>query len=150
MKEPIVILESIDPAAIVEVAPGERYGLTDLVAKSVATPAKLKAPPYAICRMVRLGNGDYRPVPVEWSTWVPATSSLAKRLGANISRKTLQRLWLNGYIEMRQTSPHIIELNLESLVAHLRAVHDDPDFWSRPATDGTPRTRRAAYVAEIA
>jgi hypothetical protein len=150
MKEPVLILENIDPGAVVEVAPGERFGLFDLAAKAVARPATLKAPPYAICRMVRLGNGDYRPVPVEWSTWVPATSGLIKKLGANISRKSLQRLWLNGYIEMRQVSPHVVELNLESLITHLRAVHDDPEFWSRPASDGTQRTRRAAYASEIA
>jgi len=134
-----------DPVLVVEAAPGERGACP----AGALDPSQVKAPPFAICRMTRLGNGDYRPVPVEWGEWISLRDDAAARLGINLSRNTLIRLWLNGYIKMRQPSPQIYELNLASLVDHLRAVRDDSGFWSRPAADGTNRTRREAYAKEI-
>ncbi len=149
-KEPLILLEhAAPPGGDVELAPGERLALSDLVAGAVEDARLLKAPSYALCRMMRLGNGDYRPVPVEWSNWVAVNADLAARLGMKISRQTLQRLWRNGYIVMRQTSPHVVELNLESFVEHLRRVHDNPGFWGEAAPECPNLSRRAAYVSEI-
>lgn len=142
MKTPILLLESTESSSV-EIAPGETFGLAP------ASPESLKAPSFAICRMMRLGNGDYRPVPVEWAEWVNLREGVAEKLGSRLSRQTLHRLWRNGYIQMRQPSPQVVELHLGSLIDHLQAVRNDPAFWSRPAGDGTKRTRRQAYSRDI-
>ena len=58
------------------------------------------------------------------------------------------RLWSNGYIQIRKPAPRIKELHLESYVRHLKAVSEDPNFWSRQANDGTSRTRAEAYESQ--
>ena len=149
MSDPVLLLRTLSTStAPLEIEPGKTCCLTDLLKASVE-PIDLKAPPYAICRMVRLANGDYRPVPVEWSEWVPLQNEWLQKLGIKISRQTLHRLWKNGYVIIRQTSPSIHELNLASFVAHLNRVHNNPHFWASQADDGSKLTRRAAYSKEI-
>ena len=147
--DPVLLLRTLStPYPSLEIEPGKPCCLTDLL-KAAVEPSDLKAPAYAICRMARLGNGDYRPQPVEWSEWVPLQNEWLQKLGIKISRQTLHRLWKNGYVVIRQTSPNIHELNLASFVAHLNRVHNDPHFWSSQADDGTAMTRREAYSKEI-
>lgn len=131
----------------VEIEPGQACHISDLVAEAVE-PTDLIAPSYAICRMVRQPDGDYRPVPCDWSEYVSASPEALRRIGLTMARKTLLRLWANNYIEMRRPTPQTLEVNLESLVRHFREVTADPNFWKQSAGDGTRRTRAEAYDAK--
>lgn len=148
MKSPILLCRNISGArtsAPLQIEPDGRFAVTDLIEQTL-TPGDLKAPPFAICYMRRLANGDYRAEPVEWGEWVPLKDEWLGALGIKISRKTVFRLWNNGYLDLRKVSPHIMELRLASLVEHLRNVQDDPGFWDRQADDGSVETRREAYL----
>lgn len=149
--EQLVITRNIAgtaPRVPIEIEPGTQCRLTDLVEQTI-TPGDLKAPPYVICHMRRLPNGDYRPEPVEWSGWVQIADSGLKKLGLNISRQTLHRLWKNGYVVARQISPAIIELNLASFIEHLNRVDNDPYFWSSKSENHPGLTRREAFSRQI-
>lgn len=146
--EQLILCRNISGAAtatFVAIEPGDQYQITDLIEQTLS-PGDLKSPPYAICYMRRLPNGDYRPEPVEWGEWVPLKDEWLTALGIKISRQTVYRLSCNGYVQLRKISPHILELNLASLVQHLRNVQDDPDFWDCRADDGSVETRRMAYL----
>lgn len=148
---PILLCRNISGArtsAPLQIEPGIHYAVTDLIEQTL-TPADLKSPPFAICYMRRLPNGDYRPEPVEWGEWVPLKDEWLTALGVKISRQTVYRLAANGYVDLRQISPHIKELRIASLVGHLRNVQSDPDFWSRQADDGSLENRREAYLKKI-
>lgn len=145
---PLLLCRNISGAktlAPIQLEPGAHYGITDLIAQTLS-PTDVKAPPFAICRMRRLANGDIRPEPVEWGDWVPLKDEWLTKLGIKISRQTVYRLAYNDYVQIRRVSPCILELNLASLVDHLRKVQDDPEFWDRKADDGTQRTRREAFA----
>lgn len=103
--------------ATIQVAPGERYA--DL-------PAEL-APRVGIVRMVPVGEGLYKPRLQVMENWVRVTET--EQFGIYISRDTLVRLGVAGFVPISQPSPQIITISLEGLLDHIEKCKD-PEFWT--------------------
>jgi hypothetical protein len=128
----------LSQSILTEIEPGSQVSTTG---------PRPKLPKFAIFNMMRLGNGDYRPSLVSWDEWVALRPSLLGKLGITADRQTLIRLGLNGYIQVRQTTPATWEMHLGSWLAHLKAVQEDAHFWGRVGESG--KSRRETYDASV-
>lgn len=101
--------------------------------------APVEMPNYAIFQMRRLPNGDIRPTLVEWTEWIPITDKDLADAGIPVSRQTIRRLGRAGFLEIDRIVPGRYALSLSSWVAHMKAVRENPDFWSKSTIEGRAR-----------
>ena len=81
---------------------------------------------FGITEYVSTGDGAYRAVvrpPVRMASITVAARTAGK------SRANIYRLFRTGFITGDQSSPGKIQINMESLHAHLEASRE-PDFWT--------------------
>lgn len=118
---------------LAEVAPG--------IFRPLVPPIDI--PRYVIARLTPTADGNYRLTPArEWTGWIKITDVAADDTLPNVSRQTLRRLILAGFIDGAQLIPGCWFVKLESLIDHItRTASEDPEnSWWTPA-------RRQAYAA---
>jgi hypothetical protein len=101
----------------IEIAPGERY---------VDLPQEI-APKFGIIRWMPAGDGTFRPRVQVLENVIRVTE--ARQYGIHISRETIIRLGVAGFVSISQLAPMTICVSLESLLDHIDACKD-PEFWT--------------------
>ncbi len=111
------------PGTRVQIAPGAT--LAPIPAKSV--------PPFALAEWVPAGDGTWRMVARVCPEYFCCTQKNLVRLGIDVSKRTMQRLIVAGFVRGQKTTPGIYQFDYASYVAHVEAVAADPDFWNKTA-----------------
>jgi hypothetical protein len=69
------------------------------------------------------------PVLCAWGEMVKVTEDFGRKIGVDISSRTVHRLVCSGLVRGRYLSPKTCLVDLESFWAHLKAA-EDPQYWS--------------------
>ncbi|PTY03910.1 hypothetical protein DB346_02940 [Verrucomicrobia bacterium LW23] len=88
-----------------------------------------QAPKIIICDVVGNNDGTCRMVPRNFEKFQSLTDELLEAMG-NVSRETLMRLIMGGFIEGIKVSPRVWLINLQSWFNHLDRCAADPEFWN--------------------
>ncbi len=112
------------PGTLVEIIPGRKF-----VALPVNSVNQL-----AIAEMVPAGDGTFRIVARICPRYFSCSAKNLRRLGIDISKRTMQRLINGKFVRGQKTTPNLFQFDYFSYLEH-EAAASDPEFWDRTEPD---------------
>lgn len=113
----VPVIGAVD-GTTVEIVPGRRF--VPLANDAVR--------PVALAELVPAGDGTWRLVARICPQWFPVSSESLRRLGIGLSRSSLKRLIIAGFVEGQLTTPGVYQFDYFSFREHTRRAAD-PEFW---------------------
>ncbi len=127
---------ALDPDDLLEIEPGKFARATEL------TPL----PKVAQLDWVRAGGGQWRPKLRYLGRNVRLSQQNVDALNLGVPSRTILRLVRAGFVDGYKVAPQTWVFSLESYLAHVEAVEDDPDFWEPDNPDNNLARYRKALL----
>ncbi len=121
----------------VEVVPGRKF---------VPLPPA-SVPHVAVCELVPAGDGTFRPVARLCPQWFSLNEANLRGLGIGVSRASIKRLIVAGFVTGQQVTPGVYQFDYFSFREHVQRTCD-PEFWDQTAP-GHKQTNRQRYSAAV-